>query len=107
MTLAGREIAVRNHLTLIVLIGLVAVIACALAICAAQAFEPLSYLPEGYVVHACFGTTGQGLLRVGAWWLSPYTRDVPRWAFVAPAFPSCAFIPWLPFLPQYGTLMIP
>lgn len=105
--IANHEIAFRNQVTLIILISLMAVSACMMVICAMQAFAPFSYLPEGFVVHACFGSTGQGLLRVGAWWISPYIRDVPRWAFVTPAFPSCAFIPWLPFLPQYGTLMIP
>ncbi len=74
---------------------------------AVQVWAGPSNLPEGYVVHACFGSTTMGQARAGVWWLSPYTKDAPRWAFVSPSFPACGFIPWLPILPQGGSLMFP
>lgn len=101
------QVASRNNITIAVLILLAALSTCVALACVVQAVVPFSYLPNGFVVHTCFGSTGQGAFRAGLWWLSPYVRDVPRWAFVTPTFPSCAFVPWLPFLPQYGTAMFP
>ncbi|MBI3241605.1 MAG: hypothetical protein HYZ49_04850 [Chloroflexi bacterium] len=67
-----------------------------------------STLPDGYVVHACYGSTASNKNKqVGVWWLSPYTKDAPRWAFMSPTTNSCRFIPWLPILPQHGSLMFP
>ena len=97
----------RVRLTQGALILLALALCGAVLLCAAQAWVRPSQLPEGYVVHACVGSTGAGLLRVGGWWLSPHLKDAPRWAFVSPAFPACAYIPWLPFLPQGGSLMLP
>jgi hypothetical protein len=96
-----------SGITIAILVLLALLSTCLTLACAVQAVEPLSYLPDGFVVHACIGTTGQGSFRAGFWWLSPYVRDVPRWAFVTPTFPSCAYLPWLPFLPQYGNAMFP
>ena len=86
-----------------------ALAACLFAVLLAFALQVLvrpSTLPEGYVVHACFGSTS-GRAQIGVWWLSPYTRDAPRWAFVSPTSTSCRFIPWLPFLPQFGNVTLP
>lgn len=97
----------RNRLTTGMLIALAFLFTCITLACAAGRWLPVSSLPEGFVVHICGGSAGIGKLRAGVWWLSPYVKDVPRWAFVSPSFPACTFIPWLPFLPQYGTVMLP
>ncbi len=67
-----------------------------------------SSLPEGYVVHACFDSTAASKNKqIRMWWLSPYTKDAPRWAFVSPTSTSCRFILWAPILPQHGSVMLP
>jgi hypothetical protein len=73
---------------------------------AAARWLPVSSLPEGYVVHMC-GGIGTGRVRAGVWWMGPKTPGAPRWAFVSRSFPSCAFVPWLPILPQHGNVTVP
>ena len=53
----------------------------------------------------CGGASVQKPLWAGVWWLSPHAQDVPAWAYVSRSFPACAFVPWLPFLPEHGAVM--
>jgi hypothetical protein len=96
---------VHNRIALIILLGIAGLFACLIIVGAAQARKTAAYLPEGYVVHMCGGASVQKPLWAGVWWLSPHAQDVPSWAYVSRSFPACAFIPWLPFLPQHGALM--
>jgi hypothetical protein len=101
MTAAPYPLERRNRLTLFSLIALTTLISL-LVVGVIGAFWSVGRLPAAYQVRACFNSSASGRVKVSAWWLSPQVKDAPRWAYVAVTYPSCATLPWLPFLPQSG-----
>ena len=96
----------RNRLALLGLIMIAGLISL-LLVGIVGAFWSARQLPEAFQVRACFNASTSGRVKLSAWWLSPQVKDAPRWAFVAVAYPSCASLPYLPFLPQSGKLNWP
>ena len=96
----------RNPLTLLGLIMLAGLISL-LLVGSIDVLWSARQLPEAFQVRACFNASTTGRVKLSAWWLSPQVRDAPRWAYVAAAYPTCATLPYLPFLPQSGKLNWP
>jgi len=106
MTAAPYPLERRNRLTLLSLIVIIALLSVFVA-GLIGAFGSAGRLPAAYQVRACFNTSPSGRVKLSAWWLSPQVKDAPRWAYVTVTYPSCATLPWLPFLPKSGNLNWP
>jgi hypothetical protein len=93
----------RAALLAAVLAGLVASVCC-LGLLAFNFSAPRTTVAFGYSVQVCVGVNTIPRLQLGVNWISPLMSSLPP---VLLQNPSCAIVPWLPFLPQRGGFTFP
>ncbi len=104
----------RNQiLTLIVAVAAFFLVCLLLTAGAQSVFARSNYLiANGFVVRACAGLEWQGRVQFGLGWYWPgaaygLRHEPPFYGAPMQNHIACAFIPWLPILPGYGTIIVP
>jgi len=69
-------------------------------------------IANGFVAKACTGVEWQGRIQFGLGWYWPWVayglgHEPPFYGAPVANHMVCAFVPWLPILPSYGTFIFP
>ena len=95
----------RNVVVIVMGVVLALCLAAGVGCAASQPYLVSNPLPFGYVVTFCGVTTATPRFQMGVGWASPYfSAALPP--FGGPGA-GCVTVPWLPILPQRGSLLIP